>query len=65
MAKEKVSLGNPLGFGVIFGGLKLVAGVLKSLGILEILEEKAAATETEIDDKAIKIAKAILEIMGK
>lgn len=62
---EVVSLGNPFGLNAIFSIMVMVAKVLKTLGIIDMLEEKAEATESECDDKLIKITRNVLDTLAK
>jgi len=63
--EKVVTLGNPLGLTSLFTIFTMVAKVLKILGILDELEKKAEATETEADDKMIRIAKGVLDELAK
>ena len=56
---------NPAVWDVLFFGFKFTARLLKETGLIELLEKKAAQSTTEIDDKAIRIVKQILNILAE
>lgn len=56
---------NPIAFDWIFMAFRMVARLLKEMGVLDELEKKAADTKTEIDDKAVRMGKSILDEMSK
>jgi len=56
---------NPLGIGL---GLKLIgviARVLLRTGVIDALEDRVAATDTPLDDFAVKIVSHILQEAAK
>lgn len=56
---------NPIGFDWIFMAFRMVARLLKEMGVLDEMEERAKESKTEIDDKAIKIGKSVLDELAK
>jgi hypothetical protein len=56
---------NPAVWDVMFFGFKFTARLLKETGLVELLEKKVAQSTTEIDDKAIRIVKQILDILAE
>lgn len=61
--KDEIRL-NPLSWHFLLVSVEFAAKIAKKVGILDMLDKAASKTKTDIDDKAVKITKAILETLS-